>query len=90
MISIRWIFKSNFKLQKKMKSYAEYYEAVFTDCGKIQLWLKIKICKLLKLVTVTMRSEVMKCYFDPPKSLPVIFNCIMHVQILIILRALKL
>jgi hypothetical protein len=52
-----------------VKSCAEYYGAVFTYLGKIQRWLKIKICKLLKLVIVTIQSEVMKCYFDSPKAI---------------------
>ena len=69
MILNRWIFNWNIELQKIMKSYAEYYEAVFTGCGKIKLWLKIKFCKLLKLVIVTIQSEVMKCYFDSPKAI---------------------
>jgi hypothetical protein len=37
MILNRWIFNWNIELQKIMKSYAEYYEAVFTGCGKIKL-----------------------------------------------------
>jgi hypothetical protein len=35
MISIGWRFNQDFSFRKGMKNLAEYYEIVFTGCGKI-------------------------------------------------------
>ena len=43
MISIRWRFNQSFKFRKRMKNYADYYEAVFTDFGKISDLVTISV-----------------------------------------------
>ena len=59
----RQIFYQNIELQKKLKNYADFYEAVLTDFGGNSLLVKDKNLQTTETCNGPIRSQVVLHWF---------------------------